>query len=79
MATTKGCDQMTSMLLPLSAMMELIDGLPTTLDQQILRRYEESKRAEDALVERVRMAGALHGEVGIALVYRRGGVTPRLK
>jgi len=72
-------DKDTLMPFPLSSMMELINSLPTTLDQQFLRKYEETKRVEDALVERVRMAGALHGEVGIALVYRRGGVTPRLK
>ena len=72
-------DKDTLMPFPLSSMMELINSLPTTLDQYFLRKYEETKRVEDALVERVRMAGALHGEVGIALVYRRGGVTPRLK
>ena len=72
-------DKDTLMPFPLSSMMELINSLPTTLDQQFLRKYEETKRVEEALVERVRMAGALHGEVGIALVYRRGGVTPRLK
>lgn len=72
-------DKDTLMPFPLRSMMELINSLPTTLDQQFLRKYEETKRVEDALVERVRMAGALHGEVGIALVYRRGGVTPRLK
>ena len=72
-------DKDTLMPFPLSSMMELINSLPTTLDQQFLRKYEETKRVEDVLVERVRMAGALHGEVGIALVYRRGGVTPRLK
>ena len=72
-------DKDTLMPFPLSSMMELINSLPTTLDQQFLRKYEETKRVEDALVERVRMAGALHGDVGIALVYRRGGVTPRLK
>ena len=72
-------DKDTLMPFPLSSMMELINSLPTTLDQQFLRKYEETKRVEDVLVERVRMAGALHGEVGIALVSRRGGVTPRLK
>ena len=72
-------DKDTLMPFPLCSLMELINSLPTTLDQQFLRKYEETKRVEDVLVERVRMAGALHGEVGIALVYRRGGVTPRLK
>lgn len=67
------------MRLPLSAKMDLIDSLSTTLGQQTLRWCEESKRAEDALVERVRMTGALHGEVGVCFVYRRSGLTPRLK
>ena len=77
--SAKGCDQRIFTPSPLSAMLVLIDNLPTTIDQQIRRRYEESKRSEEALVERVRMTGALHGEVGVALVYRRGGVAPRLK
>jgi len=77
--SAKGCDQRIFTPSPLSAMLVLIDSLPTTIDQQILRKYDESKRAEEALVERVRMTGALHGEVGVALVYRRDGIAPRLK
>ena len=77
--SAEGCDKRSPVRFPLSAMMVLIDNLPTTIDQQIRRRCEESKRSEEALVERVRMTGALHGEVGVALVYRRGGVAPRLK
>jgi len=78
--SAKGCcDQRIFTPSPLSAMLVLIDSLPTTTNQQIRRVCEESIRYEEALMERVRMTGALHGEVGVALVYRRGGVTPRLK
>ena len=77
--SAEGCDKRSPVRFPLSAMMEFINILPTTLDQQIRKRYDESKRAEDALAERVQITGALHGEVGVALVYRRGWVIPRLK
>ena len=75
----KACGQGTLTPSPLRSMLEWIDGSPTTTNQQIRRVCEESMRSEDALMERARMTGALHGEVGVALVYRRGWVIPRLK
>ena len=77
--SSKDCGQWAFAPSPLRSALNLIDGMPTMIDQQIRRVYEESRRSEDTLMETARMTGALHGEVGVALVYRRGWVIPRLK